>query len=347
MRLLLVKMSSMGDLVHTFPAINDALQAHEELEITWLVEEAFVDIARAYPGVKATIPICLRRFLRNPIAHWAEFFSAIKALRNMQFDQVLDAQGLIKSAIVSRLTGCAIRNGLDSVSAREGLAAWFYTRRHSVPRKLHAVDRTRQLFAKALAYTLPEGRAEFVLASTPGIQKTMEPPYAVFLHGTSWQNKQWPERYWKELAQKCAEGGYALKFPSGSADELARSKRIAEGIENSAFLDKVPLAELLKICAGARFVVSVDTGLGHLTGALGVPVIGLYGPTDVKLTGIMGLKTSNLNAGFDCAPCMQRKCTYWANKDSELVQPACFTALTPETVWREVQNYLEIDQTKC
>lgn len=346
MRLLLVKMSSMGDLVHTFPAISDALQYVEGLEISWLVEEAFVDIAKAHPGVKTVIPICLRRFLGNPLAHRAEFFSGIKTLRNMQFDRVLDAQGLIKSGIVSRLTGCSIRDGLDSGSAREGLAAYFYTDTHSITRNKHAVDRTRQLFASTLSYSLPEGEAQFGVGEGPETQAATDMPYAVFLHGTSWQNKQWPEHFWKKLAQMCANAGYALKLPSGNVEEFARSKRIGDGLDNCKLLDKVPLAELRHLCAGASFVVSVDTGLGHLAGALGVPVIGLYGPTDENLTGIRGRKSSNLKANFDCAPCMQRRCTY---KPGELqsIQPPCFATITPETVWLEIQHSLGIDQTKC
>ena len=346
MRLLLIKMSSMGDLVHTFPAITDALAGIDGLEITWLVEEAFGDIARAHPGVKRVIPICLRRFLGNPLAHRAEFFSAIKALRRMQFDQVLDAQGLIKSAIVSRLTGCVRRDGLNSDSAREGFATYFYTRAHSVVRDLHAVDRTRQLFAKALAYCLPEGEAQFGLDGSTGVQKDTDKAYAVLLHGTSWQNKQWPELFWKQLAQECAAAGYSLKLPSGNAEELARSLRIGAGLDNCELLDKAPLAELLQVCVGASFVVSVDTGLGHLAGALGVPVIGLYGPTNVKLTGIRGLKTSNLKANFDCAPCMQRRCTYKGEEHKD-VQPPCFATLAPEAVWAEVQRCLETEQAQC
>ncbi len=352
----------MGDLVHTFPAIDDALRAIEDLEITWLVEEDFVDIAHTHAGVKTVLPICFRRFLAKPLSNRAAFFSQIRALRAMRFDQVLDAQGLIKSGFISRLSGCAIRNGLDSNSAREGLAALFYTHVHTVSRAEHAIDRTRRLFASALHYPLPEPlpgthaipavSAESVLCATSAestVNVDTGKPYAVFLHGTTWQNKRWPVTFWQELASTSIQAGYTVKIPAGNPEELSRAERITSDTGDCQILDRVPLARLVQICARASFVVSVDTGLGHLAGALGVPVVGLYGPTNSVLTGIRGTRVKNLQADFACAPCMQRKCAYAGevHRNGQAVIPACFSMLTPEVVWHEVQRCLEGVPEEC
>ncbi|MBV1907558.1 MAG: lipopolysaccharide heptosyltransferase I [Pseudomonadales bacterium] len=345
MHLLLVKMSSMGDLVHTLPAVNDALNAVENLQISWLVEEAFVDIPLAHPRIHSVIPICFRRFMRSPIKTRDEFFGQIKALRAEQFDQVLDAQGLIKSALLARLSGCRHRIGYDASSAREGLAAVSYTEAFSVPRHLHALDRSRLLFAQALGYTCPENTAQFGLK--PNVEKRLvetqaEAPYGIFLHGTTWCSKQWPEVFWKQLAQKVTQAGFGIKLLAGNVEELARAQRIGSVVDNSQVLDKPAIADVMVLCAKAAFVISVDTGFGHLAAALDTPVLSLFGPTNAELTGIRGANSLDLQVDFACAPCMQKECNYKGSVqiDNTVVKPACFSSLGPELVWQTLQSRL-------
>lgn len=358
MRLLLVKMSSMGDLVHTLPGINDALAANKALEITWLVEEAFMDIPAAHPGVAAVLPICFRRFRKNPVKHRAEFFAQIKKLRSEKFDIILDAQGLFKSAIIASLSGCSERLGYDYSSAREGLCSALYTRRFAVPRNMHAVDRCRLLFARTLDYPLPDTKAKFGLevASETSVKTRIEKSkpvaqkaYGVFLHGTTWDNKQWPEAFWKRLAKLASAAGYGLKLPAGNTQELQRAQRIGADVEPCQILDKTSIRELMGVCSSAAFVVSVDTGLGHLAAALDVPVLGLFGPTETRLTGIRGVQAGNLKAEFSCAPCMQRKCSYQGVEKlaGEEIEPACFSSLTPDSVWQAVLSQLRAGEPAC
>src|SRR5690606_28695789 len=157
-------------------------------------------------------------------------------------------------------------------------ACRFYDQPYAVPRDQHALERTRQLFAQALGYAMPEGLGDYGLNRAAMAEGSAQ-PYLLFLHGTTWPSKHWPEADWRALAERMAGQGWAIRLPWGNEAERERAQRIVGGIEGAAVLPRLNLAGVAKVIAGATACVAVDTGLGHLAAALDVPTISLYGPT--------------------------------------------------------------------
>ncbi|WP_336220085.1 lipopolysaccharide heptosyltransferase RfaC [Citrobacter amalonaticus] len=291
MRVLIVKTSSMGDVLHTLPALTDAQQAFPDIQFDWVVEEGFAQIPSWHSAVNRVIPVAIRRWRKAwfsaPIkAERRAFREAVQAER---YDAIIDAQGLVKSAALVTRLARGIKHGMDWQSAREPLASLFYNRRHHIPRQQHAVERTRELFAKSLGYHKPTSQGDYAIARHfLAFANANEPPYAVFLHATTRDDKHWPEANWRALIGLLADTGMSIKLPWGAPHEEARAKRLAQGFEHVSVLPRMSLEEVARVLAGAKYVVSVDTGLSHLTAALDRPNITLYGPTDPGLIGGYG-----------------------------------------------------------
>ncbi|MCG6577074.1 lipopolysaccharide heptosyltransferase I [Pseudomonas sp. AF32] len=347
MRVLLIKTSSLGDVVHTLPALTDAARAIPGIRFDWVVEEGFAEIPTWHPAVGKVIPVAIRRWRKNlwqtvKSGEWRRFKHNMRAEK---YDLVIDAQGLLKSAWLTRYVKAPVA-GLDRHSAREPLAARFYSRRLAVARGQHAVERVRQLFALALGYDLPQTLGNYGLSVDKLVELPRQYPYVVFLHGTTWESKHWPELYWRQLAERMGQFGVVVKLPWGSAPEKARAERIAKGLRNALVLPKLNLGGMGKVLAGAQACVAVDTGLGHLAAALDVPTISLLGPTNPVLTGAYGKGQIHLASDFPCAPCMQKQCTYSPTAedarrfDLKREQPLCFTRLNPERVASHLSTLL-------
>lgn len=178
---------------------------------------------------------------------------------------------------------------MDWQTAREPLASLFYNRRHHIAKQQHAVERTRELFAKSLGYARPESQGDYAIARHFTRPETATAvPYLVFLHATTRDDKHWPESHWQALIALLADSGLQIKLPWGAPHEEARAKRLAEGHDFVDVLPRMSLEQVAQVLAGARGVVSVDTGLSHLTAALDKPNFTLYGPTDPGLIGGYG-----------------------------------------------------------
>ena len=332
MRVLLIKTSSLGDVVHTLPALTDAQRAIPGIQFDWVVEEGFAEIPAWHPAVAQVIPVAIRRWRKNlwqtlRSGEWRRFKTR---LRETRYDLVIDAQGLLKSAWLTRYVKAPVA-GLARASAREPLASRFYDRTYAVPREQHALERVRQLFAQALGYELPQGIGDYGLdraqLASPG-----EEPYLLFLHGTTWPSKHWPEAYWRELAERMSAFGWAIRLPWGNVEEKARAERIAEGIVGASVLPRLNLGGVAKVVAGARACVAVDTGLGHLAAALDVPSISLYGPTLPGRVGAYGRSQVHL-------------CATGPNAGKgDRVKP-CFDDLLPERVASELKALLRSAET--
>ena len=338
MRVLIIKTSSLGDVIHTLPALTDAAHAIPGIRFDWVVEEGFAEIPSWHPAVDQVIPVAIRRWRKNlwqtlKSGEWKAFKQRV---RERKYDLVIDAQGLVKSAWLTRYVKAPVA-GLDRYSAREGWASRFYDRRLSVATGQHAVERVRQLFAMALAYDLPEGIGDYGL-DLERLQLPPAAPYVVFLHGTTWATKHWPEAYWRELAERMGRRKLEVRLPWGNPAEKARAERIAQGLNNCQVLPKLNLAGVARVLAAAKACVAVDTGLGHLAAALDVPTISLFGPTNPGLTGAYGRTQIHQASDWPCAPCLQKKCTYkpsaddLARFDLKREWPLCFTRLNPEHV---------------
>lgn len=285
--MLIVKTSSMGDVIHNLPIIHDIHSHMPDMQIDWLVEETFADIPAMHPGVENVIPLAIRRWRKNLLSlqTWREIGGLRRQLKQTRYDLVLDTQGLIKSALVARLANPPW-HGYVRNSIREPIAAYFYTHSHTVSKKLHAVDRNRQLAAKALGYPAPQTAPEYGLnAGTPVTGISLPDRYVVGLHATSRDSKLWQESQWVSLGEQLITRGLCLLLPWGTPPEHARAQRLAMQIPGAIVLPKLRIASLSHILQGAKAAIGVDTGLVHLAVALGTPTVAIYTDTDPGLTG--------------------------------------------------------------
>lgn len=281
----------MGDILHTLPALSDAMQAIPGIRFDWVVEEGFCQIPSWHPAVDRVIPVAIRRWRKNWFSHATrQQRSNFKGIvQQRSYDVVIDAQGLIKSAalITSLAKGC--KHGQSCKSAREPFASWFYNHRHEISKQQHAVERIRQLFAKSLGYDQPESYGDYGIAG----RFLSQPPadtdqYLVFPHATTRDDKHWPEQNWRELIKLAANSGLRIKLPWGLEHERLRALRLAEGFAHVEVLPQLSLQQVAEVLAGAKSVVSVDTGLSHLAAALNKSNITLFGPTHPRLIGGYG-----------------------------------------------------------
>jgi len=291
MRVLIVKTSSMGDVLHTLPALTDAMNAIPGISFDWVVEEGFVQIPSWHPAVDKVIPVAIRRWRKNWFGSETrqQRCDFKRELQSRTYDVVIDAQGLIKSAALITRVAKGKKHGQDAKSAREPFASWFFNQRHDIDKKQHAVERTRELFAKSLGYEKPSTQGDYAIASRFLSQLPADANhYLVFLHATTRADKHWPESHWRELIGSLEGSNIRIKLPWGAEHECQRALRLAEGFDYVEVLPKLSLQQVAEILAGAKAVVSVDTGLSHLTAALDRPNITLYGPTDPGLIGGYG-----------------------------------------------------------
>lgn len=331
MRVLLVKLSSMGDIIHTLPAITDAVIAYPDIKFTWVVEENFQEIANWHPAVDLVIPISLRKI------KFRQVWQAIMKIRQQRYDLVIDAQGLIKSSIIARLALATNRAGFDWSSVRESLASLLYTKKATASKDQHAVDRLRQLFSQTLAYT-PRKFVDYGVMWDKIVQPSIgHKPYLVFLHGTTWQTKHWPDKYWFELAKIADSNGFAVHVTWATAEQKMRAQALADHSKNVQMLPHLTLNQAVGVLHHAAGVVAVDTGFAHLSAALNKPMVAIYGPTAVKKAGTVSEVSINLAARFSCAPCARRICNY---KGNTTTTPPCFQDLTPQLVWQNLSGLL-------
>lgn len=339
MKVLLIKTSSLGDVFHTLPAVQDAFQQRPDIEFHWVVEEGFRDIPTWHPAVTKVIPIAWRRWRKNvrDKAVRNEMKAFYQTLRNEEYDLVLDAQGLLKSAVITRMAR-GPRYGLDRHSARESLAALAYKHPLSVAKGTHAIERVRNLFAQALNYTMPAGQ-DYGVDRSRWDRPDIKGDYWVFLHGTTWDTKLWPEVYWKELAVRVTAQGSSVVLAWGNEEEKARAGRIADGVANAIVLPKMGLNALNAWLAHASAVVGVDTGLSHVVASLSVPAVAIYGATDATLTGVSGPQVEVMKSQRACAPCLSKQCL---QPDDGDIQPPCYRDISPQKVFDHLVPLIQI-----
>lgn len=295
--ILLVRLSSMGDLIHTYPALTDLRSHFPNARVDWVAEEGFAELPGLHPAVRRAIPMAWRRWRRSlPSARtrceMAEFW---RALRDQRYDVVIDAQGLLKSAVVTRMAH-GLRAGFDRRSAREGFAALAYDKSYAVAKGQHAVLRNRLLFGRVMGYE-PEGAPNFGLNPQAALPDWLPlVSYAVFLHATSREDKEWPVAHWLEVGRAVADRGLAIVLPWGNAREQARSLELAQALPNAIVpSERLSLAQAASMLQQSRITIGVDTGLTHLANAVDCPLLAIYTATDPGLTGVtVGPRAINL-----------------------------------------------------
>ncbi len=305
MNVLLVKMSSLGDIVHTLPALCDA--AGHGVRFDWVVEENYRAVPARVAGVDRVLEVAFRRWRTEPFAFQAELRDFRKRLRQRRYELVLDAQGLLKSAVVGVWAHADERVGFDAASARERVAALAYRRGISVPRDWHAIDRSRRLFANALGYDVPDHEPAFGLGGSRNPVGNDSSNEVVFAHGTTWATKHWPDAFWTVLARIAVDQGFVPVLLCANG-ERARVERIARDVPGARVCPQMDLNDVVGLLADACGVIGVDSGLAHLGAALGRPTVMLFGPSDPALTGCRGRYVRNLTASLACSPCASKQC---------------------------------------
>lgn len=323
MKILIVKTSSLGDIIHTLPALTDAAHFMPEIHFDWVAEKSFAQIPAWHPKVNKVIPVSWRRWRKHLLTYWqkGELQSFYHDLRSTTYDKIIDAQGLVKSAIMAKMAK-GEHCGLDFESARETLAACFYQKRYQVIFRQHAVVRTRQLFAKVLGYDVPEGMPDYGILHhfpQPTVKHLKD---IIFFHGTTWETKKWPEAYWIKLAQYCVASGFRVLLPWGNEEEHQRAQHIFAAEKGAEVLPKLSLGELAELLTQSTAAVAVDTGLGHLAAALNVPTLSLYGPTHPEQIGACGENQFHLSAPGE-------------------VGKGVLAELLPDVVWEQFQAILK------
>jgi len=286
-RVLIVKTSSMGDVVHALPAVSDMHRALPGLQVDWLVEAPFAAIPRLHAGVNQVLPLSWRKWRKSlfkPETRAA--MSALRGqLRSQPYDAVLDLQGLLKSV----LWGLQARGplmGYDAGSIREPAASLFYRRKATVSRQLQAVERNRRLAAALMGYEMPTTQPDFGIA--PPVGGWLAPPAcAALIPCASRPEKLWPEAHWMAIGRRLLGAGLVPVVVWGNDEERARAERVAAGCDGVVppFLT---VADTAAVLGQARQIVGLDTGFSHLAAAFGAPTIGIYCDHEPGLAGITG-----------------------------------------------------------
>ncbi|MBW8722987.1 MAG: lipopolysaccharide heptosyltransferase I [Polaromonas sp.] len=325
MKILLVKLSSLGDVVHTLPVVQDIRAALPDAQIDWVVEKAFAPLLARCEGLHRVIPCEIRRWRKSfwTAATRQEWRAFKHELQQDAYDAVIDLQGLTKSALVARLAALApggkryaLANQTDG-SGYEAPTRWVADVAIEVEPHIHAVRRSRELAASALGYTL-SGDAKFKLKMPPAqagnglaapekIANDAPAPRIAFVHGTSRADKEWPLSHWVALGQRLNAAGYQVALPHGNAGELATSEAIAEALNRAApamaivwpLLPLDALTEELTHCAG---VIGVDSGVSHIAVALDLPHVQIYNFDTAWRTGPEGSGASGRQASVFAQP---------------------------------------------
>ncbi len=296
-KVLLVKLSSLGDVLHNLPIVWDVRARFPDAQIDWVVEEGYVHLLEplmstsAFQGIDRIIPFGLRRWKRNifKLSTWKQFFAFKKELQARTYDIVIETQGLLKSAIV-----CALANKSSDVvvaglanatefSGYEPIAKTFYNHLVQVPIQCHAVDRSRRVMCSALDMPLIERAvspqfypAEFVASIPRHSVSGIKVPYVLFFHSTAREAKRWSNANWLTLGKALSDKGYQVVLPWGSSSEKAISILLSSQIPGSLVPPAFSIEQAFSVIAGAALTVGVDTGLTHLAAVLNQPTVEIY-----------------------------------------------------------------------
>ncbi|MBF0345788.1 MAG: lipopolysaccharide heptosyltransferase I [Nitrospirae bacterium] len=305
MKILIVKPSSLGDIVHALPFLNTLSVNYPGAEIHWVVARAFHELLEGHPMIKRLWVVDKDRWKRlASIKSTLDEFRRLKdGLRQERFDIVVDLQGLLRSGIITALSGCATRIGFKE--AREG-SRFFYNQLVEGGRGLHAVDRylrvaTSVLNCKVQSVEFPLPMSDVAANLLGGLRD-----FAVIVPGARWKTKQWEAKKFGQLAA-------LLPLPSvviGSVGDIEIARAVTAYSKQTALnlAGRTSFKELIGIIKKARFMITNDTGPMHIAAALNVPVFGVFGPTDPALTGPYGSSCSVIRAGIDCSPCFKKNC---------------------------------------
>jgi heptosyltransferase-1 len=296
-KILLVKLSSLGDVLHNLPIVWDLRRRLPNAQIDWVVEEGYVHLLEplltrdGFKGIDHIIPFGLRRWKKNlfKLSTWQQFFAFKKQLQVTQYDYLIETQGLLKSALVCALASKskdAVIAGLANAtqfSGYEPIVRFFYNQSVQVPVDCHAVDRSRWVACSALDWQLiiradspafyPEA---FIQALAEKKIAGLKKPYILCFHSTAREAKRWSNQHWVALGQELASRGYQVVLPWGNSAEKVVSEELAKQIPGSFVPPAFSIEDAFSVIAHAALTIGVDTGLTHLAAVLGKPTVEIY-----------------------------------------------------------------------
>jgi heptosyltransferase-1 len=283
--ILLVRVSSLGDVLHNLPIVADILRHYPDAQIDWVVEEGYASLVRLNERVRSVIPFALRRWrksLGRPETR-AEIAAFYRSLRAQSYDYVFETQGLLKTGVImgaARLNKGGQKVGLangSEGSGYESISRWFHTKSIRLPARTHAVARGRLMVAAALGYDVDDAPDFGLPAPVPGEARPAwmpQPPYVVYFHGTARNAKKWSVQNWIALGQQLP--AMPLLLPWGSVGELADAELLAASLPQAQLLPALNMMEAIDLARNAALVVGVDTGLTHIAAAFMRPTVELY-----------------------------------------------------------------------
>lgn len=342
MRVLIIKLTSMGDLMHALPALTDAAEAIPNIEFDWVVDHAFADVPLWHPNVKRVIKTAHRQWRKQPLTAWKDgrLKTFYHQLNEQDYDVIIDLQSNLKSAFVSWLCKGDV-SGLNKACCRERPAHWAYKHRYAVNLKQHSIEKMRQLMAQVLNYAVPSTPANYGVDlshyALPELDFVLPERYLMLVHNASWITKLWPVTAWQDIANKAIEQGYSVLVPSGSEDEFRRAQQIASINSHAFALPRLPLNQVAAIMQRAKGAISSDTGLAHLAAVAGIPAVTIYGATDTLLIGTYGVNQQHIISDFECSPCYKRQCPLATSISGE---PVCMANIAAEQVWNRLEELL-------
>jgi len=284
-RILIIKTSSLGDVIHNFPMVSDIGAQFPDCKIDWLVEEAYVPLVKLHIGVNRIIPIAFRRWRKSIFSSstWSELKNCIRNVRRYRYDLVIDSQGLIKSAIFARLAK-GPSYGFGPRYSKEKLAGMSYNMRFSVNREQHMLDRCRQLSSLALNYQVAK-KPHYGLIKKE--RSATNKKNVVIFCSSAQSTKQWPTTDWIKISQYLSSKGFNCQFTWGNPGEQAICEKIIS-LSAGELLPKMPIDGVATLISQSYLVIGLDTGLLHLAAALEVPSIAIFGASDPLKTGPQG-----------------------------------------------------------
>ncbi|OGT06394.1 MAG: lipopolysaccharide heptosyltransferase I [Gammaproteobacteria bacterium GWF2_41_13] len=353
MNILIVKTSSLGDLFHTLPALSDARKQIPDIHFDWVVEENFAEVPVWHPAVRRIIPVAIRRWRKSwwrcfTSGEWRQFKNQLRATN---YDLIIDAQGLIKSALIAKLAKGSKVIGFDKNSVTESMARFFYGQQVFADLNQHAIVRMRWLFAEALGYSVPDTKPDYGLnimqfiAADRSQQQSLyvsglTRKSVLFLHGTTWSSKHWLDERWGQLADLFTREGFSVFMPWSNEQERRRAERLAKDHASVHVLPRTTLGEIAQVIAQAAAIVAMDTGLGNLAAALGKPIISLYGPTKISKIGIQGEHVITLAAPTNCVCCEKPRCK------NKAFSSDCMAAISAEQVYTLIEPHIKTHSLK-
>ena len=292
MKVLIIKTSSLGDIVHANSIISDLRRNHVDAEIHWLVEESFSSLLNLFP-VQKTLISKFRSWKKNLFKKisYSEFYELRNLIKKENYDYVIDLQGLIRTGIMCRSLNSF---GFNKNSIKESFASYFYKTTFEVEKTIHAINRNRLLVAKTMNFEIDQNNISF----SYNLKKDHTDPHSIiFITGTSNVQKKWPLENWIKLARMFESDNYKIFLPWGSAKEYEECLAIYDQTTNCEILERGNIDQLAKKIASVRFAIGVDTGLTHLASSLDIPTIGIYTTSNSSLTGVKSTKTPVFNMG--------------------------------------------------